>query len=104
MIDIQKVIEFVENVYGENQTLVTQELLKMGLAENDILLSKTTRPLFFCATHQLENFVKQGYMAEEAAQELECRRTPRALDGDDCEHELDTSETGLFCIKCGECF
>lgn len=30
--------------------------------------------------------------------------TQRAADGDDCEHELDNSETGLFCIRCGECF
>ena len=30
--------------------------------------------------------------------------TKRAADGDDCEHELDNSETGLFCIRCGECF
>ena len=34
----------------------------------------------------------------------QARLTPRAADGDDCEHELDNSETGLFCIRCGECF
>ena len=53
----------------------------MGLANNDILLSKTTRSLIFCATHQLENFIKQGYRVEEAERELESRRTWRAADG-----------------------
>ena len=52
----------------------------MGLANNDIHLSKTTRPLIFCATHQLENFIKQGYRVAEAERELESRRTWRAAD------------------------
>ena len=77
----------------------------MGLANKDILLSKTTRPLIFCATHQLENFIKQGYRAEEAARELESRRTWRAADV--C-HECGETETidpyndGVpVCVFCG---
>lgn len=51
---------------------------KGGLAERDILLSKTTRPFFFVAQHQLEGFIKRGYRVEEARAELAMRRTPRA--------------------------
>lgn len=54
-----------------------------GMAERDILLSQTTRPLLFCAAHQLESFIKKGYRASESQAELEARRTPRALDNGD---------------------
>lgn len=56
---------------------------KGGLAERDILLSKTVRPFFFSAQHQLESFIQKGYRASEAQAELEARRTPRALDNGD---------------------
>ena len=56
---------------------------KGGLAERDILLSKTTRPFFFVAQHQLESFIKRGYRVEEARAELAVRRTPRAPDAGD---------------------
>lgn len=68
MIDFDKIVDFVNNVYGSNEGLAKMTLLEMGIDP------ATRRP------------------------------TPRAADGDDCEHELDTNETGLFCIRCGECF
>lgn len=54
-----------------------------GMADRDILLSQKSRPLLFCADHQLESFIKKGYRASEAQAELEARRTPRALDNGD---------------------
>jgi hypothetical protein len=59
---------------------VTPEWCPLGLAIKDIELSKTTRPLFFCALHQLESFIKMGYRAEEAQAEITARLTQRAPD------------------------
>ena len=59
-----------------------------GMADRDILLSQKARPFKFCATHQLENFIKDGYRTDEATAELEARRTPRAPDAGDYARQM----------------
>ena len=41
-----------------------------GMADRDILLSQKSRPLLFCAAHQLESFIKKGIAQAKHKQNL----------------------------------